>query len=103
MTKNLAVVIVTYNRCELLQQSLNALAQQTFPIDNVIVVNNASTDGITEPFLDNYPSGQVGYLTLHTIHNPENTGGAGGFSWGGSGSTEGACLSVDCKKDLASP
>ena len=82
MTKNLAVVIVTYNRCELLQQSLNALAQQTFPIDNVIVVNNASTDGITEPFLDNYPSGQVGYLTVHTIHNPENTGGAGGFYTG---------------------
>lgn len=78
MSNNLAVVIVTYNRCELLQQSLTALEKQSYPIDSVIVVNNASTDGITQAFLDNY----TGSLPLQVIHNPTNTGGAGGFHTG---------------------
>lgn len=76
--KNLAIVVVTYNRSELLQQCLQKLENQTYPIDKLIVVNNASTDGVTADFLDNYN----GSLTLTVIHNDINTGGAGGFSRG---------------------
>ena len=50
--KNLAIVVVTYNRLQLLEQCLQKLEKQTYPIDNLIVVNNASTDGITAGFLD---------------------------------------------------
>ncbi|WP_201617024.1 glycosyltransferase family 2 protein [Psychrobacter immobilis] len=76
--KNLAIVIVTYNRLELLRQCLDKLDEQTYPIDIVVVVNNASTDGITAQYLDGYK----GILPLKVIHNDINTGGAGGFYTG---------------------
>ena len=76
--KNLAIVIVTYNRLELLRQCLDKLDDQTYPIDTVVVVNNASTDGITAQYLDGYK----GILPLKVIHNDINTGGAGGFYTG---------------------
>lgn len=76
--KNLAIVIVTYNRLELLRQCLDKLHEQTYPIDTVVVVNNASTDGITAQYLDGYK----GILPLKVIHNDINTGGAGGFYTG---------------------
>lgn len=76
--KNLAIVIVTYNRLELLRLCLNKLEEQTYPPDSVIVVNNASTDGVTAQFLDKYN----GALPLIVIHHNINTGGAGGFYTG---------------------
>lgn len=78
MPETLAVVIVTYNRCELLKESLKSLEQQNYLMDKVIVVNNASTDEVTKPFLDSYQ----GSLPLFVVHNPTNTGGAGGFYTG---------------------
>lgn len=77
-TTHLAIVIVTYNRLTLLKQCLESLGKQTYPIDKIIVVNNASTDGATAEFLDNYS----GNLPLMVIHNMVNTGGAGGFYTG---------------------
>lgn len=76
--KNLAIVVVTYNRLELLQQCLQKLEKQTYPIDSLMVVNNASTDGVTAGFLNSYK----GNLPLTVIHNDMNTGGAGGFYTG---------------------
>lgn len=78
MTEKIAVVVVTYNRCELLKQSIEALEKQSLMPDSVIVINNASTDGITKDYLDNY----VGNLPLDIVHSEKNTGGAGGFSLG---------------------
>lgn len=78
INKNLAVVIVTYNRLELLSQCLDKLYEQTYTIDSIIVVNNASTDGVTAEFLDSY----IGNLPLTIIHSEVNTGGAGGFHTG---------------------
>lgn len=74
--EKLAVVIVTYNRVELLEQCLDKLEKQTYPIDAVVVVDNASTDGTAE-FLQNYTRLP---LKIHT--SQENTGGAGGFYQG---------------------
>jgi len=76
--KHLAIVIVTYNRLPLLQQCLESLSKQTYPINKVIIVNNASTDKVTADFLDGY----LGILPITVIHNPINTGGAGGFYTG---------------------
>lgn len=78
MMEKIAVVVVTYNRCELLKQSIEALEKQSLMPDGVIVINNASTDGITKDYLDNYE----GNLPLDIIHSEKNTGGAGGFSLG---------------------
>lgn len=57
-----SVIIPTYNRKELLRETLNSLAQQTYPSDRfeVIIVDDGSTDGtagITEeafPFIVRY-------------------------------------------------
>jgi len=37
--------VVTHNRRELLLECLEAVARQTQPVDRVVVVDNASSDG----------------------------------------------------------
>ena len=72
-------VIVTYNRKKLLKNTFEALLNQTYKLDSIIIVDNASTDG-TEEYLTN-----LGYLNnsmIKYIKLNENTGGAGGFNFG---------------------
>lgn len=70
-----AAVVVSFNRRELLRETLRALLAQTRPLDEIIVVDNCSTDGSREMLADEFPGLSV-YLT------DENLGGAGGFSLG---------------------
>jgi len=70
---NIAGVVVTYNRKTLLRQCLQSLRGQTRPLDEIIVVDNGSTDG-TKEWLDSQSD-------LFVIHQ-SNTGGAGGFHSG---------------------
>lgn len=74
--ETVAVVIVTYNRSELLRGCLAALAASTRAPDAVFVVDNASTDD-TRAVLEARDD-----LPLRPIHLSENTGGAGGFHTG---------------------
>ena len=76
MNESVAVVVVTYNRADLLGRMLDGLAAQTHEPDAVIVVDNASEDH-TRAVLDAHRG-----LPLQRIHLAENTGGAGGFSAG---------------------
>ncbi len=94
-------VVVTYNRKGLLLECLEALRNQTRPVDGICLLDNASTDGTPE-LLNN-----MGYLTelppqhiqepwentccisipgnsnlkspIYYIRMSENVGGAGGF------------------------
>ncbi len=66
----ITAVVVTYNRRELLIRCIEHLKKQTVRLDNIIVVNNGSTDGTAE-WLDSQTDLQV-------IHQ-ENVGGSGGF------------------------
>lgn len=68
-------VIPTYDRRDLLLETLDGLARQTQPCDAALVVDNASTDGSAEAVAHRHPS--VDVLRLAT-----NTGSAGGFSAG---------------------
>ncbi|MCW2816250.1 MAG: glycosyltransferase [Nocardioides sp.] len=77
MSETVAVVVVTYNRADLLARVLDGLAAQTCAPDLVVVVDNASTDH-TRAVLDAAPDG----LPLERIHLDDNTGGAGGFHVG---------------------
>jgi GT2 family glycosyltransferase len=43
-----AAVLVTFNRLELLKKVLNSLRIQTKKIDKIIIINNGSTDGTAE-------------------------------------------------------
>lgn len=77
VSETVAVVVVTYNRADLLVRVLDGLAAQTRVPDLVVVVDNASTDH-TRAVLDAAPAG----LPLERIHLDDNTGGAGGFHVG---------------------
>ena len=68
-------VVVTFNRRDLLLESLAAVTAQSRAPDTVIVVDNASTDGTADDVRARYPSVRLAGLT-------RNTGGAGGFAAG---------------------
>jgi rhamnopyranosyl-N-acetylglucosaminyl-diphospho-decaprenol beta-1,3/1,4-galactofuranosyltransferase len=70
---NIAAVVVTNNRMILLQEAVKALRLQSYPLNHIIIINNASTDGTGE-WLDK----QYGLLVKHQ----ENLGGSGGFYTG---------------------
>jgi GT2 family glycosyltransferase len=71
--EKVCAVVVTFNRLKLLQEVLASLALQTRPPDQILVVNNASTDGTTQ-----WLAQQPGLKVI----NQDNCGGAGGFSTG---------------------
>lgn len=68
-------VVVTWNRRDLLVESLAALAAQTLPPRHIVVVDNASTDGTGELLRREYAHLEVVFLE-------KNIGGAGGFTAG---------------------
>ena len=68
-------VVVTWNRRELLAESLRAIAAQSTPPEAVIVVDNASDDGTAAMLDRDFPDVEV-------VTARANTGGAGGFALG---------------------
>lgn len=76
------VVIVTYNRLELLKECIGCVCSQSLPFSDVILVNNCSTDGTTE-YLDAWSAARRESMTdgpvVTVLHQKENLGGAGGF------------------------
>ena len=74
--ETVAVVVVTFNRADLLRRMLEGLAALRRRPDAVIVVDNASTDH-TREVLE-----QAGNAGLLAIHEDTNLGGAGGFHLG---------------------
>ncbi|HRL48688.1 MAG TPA: glycosyltransferase [Propioniciclava sp.] len=72
---SVAVVVVSYNRKELLRDCLTSVCAQVAPQDEVIVIDNGSTDGSPELVRGEFPQ-----TTL--FETGENLGGSGGFAWG---------------------
>jgi GT2 family glycosyltransferase len=75
VSETVCAVAVTHNRCALLEECLDAVLAQTRAPDEVLVVDNASTDGTTE-LLQGY-DGRVDVLRL-----AQNEGSSGGFHAG---------------------
>ena len=73
MSRRIVAVVVTYNRLSLLAGLIERLRQVT-DCDEILVIDNASTDG-TGDWLAAQPD-----VVAHTL--PTNTGGAGGFHEG---------------------
>jgi rhamnopyranosyl-N-acetylglucosaminyl-diphospho-decaprenol beta-1,3/1,4-galactofuranosyltransferase len=73
---NIAVVVVTFNRKELLQENLDALLRQSYQPDMIYIIDNNSTDG-TSALLQS--KGFLGKKNIVYIRLSENIGGAGGF------------------------
>lgn len=72
---SVAAVVVSYNRLDYLKKCLSALEHQTHPLDEIIVVENGSSDGSADYVRSNHPG-----ITL--FETGANLGGAGGFAWG---------------------
>ncbi|HSB82299.1 MAG TPA: glycosyltransferase [Candidatus Methylomirabilis sp.] len=70
-----AAVIVTYNNAHMLRDLLGDLGAQSRPPDEIVVVDNASSDGTEHEVRVNHPSAR--YVRL-----AENTGSAGGYHEG---------------------
>jgi GT2 family glycosyltransferase len=72
---SVVAVVVTWDRRDLLVETLAALEAQTLRAGQVVVVDNACTDGTTELLREQYAH-------LEVVHLTANTGGAGGFAAG---------------------
>lgn len=72
-------LVVTYNRRELLAECLDAVLGQTSPVAELVIVDNASTDGTPELLRerDVLERPEVRYVRLD-----ENLGSSGGFAAG---------------------
>lgn len=77
---DIGVVIVTFNRVDLLKDALKCYDVQTKLPKYILVINNASTDG-TLKYLKQWEEIPSEYRKM-VIHMDINTGGSGGFYTG---------------------
>lgn len=80
--KKVTAIIATFNRLEFLKEIIEALQNQTYKIDNIVVTNNSSEDG-TEEWLNE----QTGLI----VQKQENVGSSGGQYTGMKGAMETDC------------
>lgn len=100
--ETVAANVVTYNRKKLLIECLDALEKQTYPLDAIYIIDNASTDGTPEllkekGYIKDLPSidldkpiekiysinmlskdNENKVLEIHYVRMNENTGSSGG-------------------------
>jgi GT2 family glycosyltransferase len=72
----ISVIIVTWNRAELLRQCLESLRRQTYGNFDVLVVDNASEDETAHVLRSEFAD------FVQVVRNPENRGFAGGTNAG---------------------
>ena len=77
MNHTVCAVMVTYNRLEILKQTLAHVLDQEYPPTNVIIVDNYSTDGTRE-----YLEGLLTDTRIKTIHLDKNMGAGYAISQG---------------------
>lgn len=58
---NISVVIPTYNRAKILEKSIESVLKQTLPVDEIIVVDDFSTDQ-TQKVVESFKSEKVKYV-----------------------------------------
>lgn len=71
-----SAIVVTFNRLSTLKSCLKYLFNQNYDLNNIIIINNASTDG-TKIYLNNLHNKNVIVKNMS-----KNVGGSGGFSAG---------------------
>jgi len=75
MTTSVASVTMAFNSADVLPRQMEALLRQTVPLREIVVVDNASTDGTPEMLAEKFP--QVTVLRM-----PENLGAGGALEAG---------------------
>ncbi|WP_307793073.1 glycosyltransferase family 2 protein [Microbacterium stercoris] len=72
-----AAVVVTFNRLEKLKTVIASIEAQTHPVEKLLIIDNASTDGTGE-----YLAGLSSSAPVEVVSMEKNSGGAGGFAEG---------------------
>lgn len=90
--KEVCLVIVTYDRADYLCKLLNSIQKQTYPVKEIVLVDNHSKDHTFDMildmgFTDKKESDQIvkhywGDIQTYYYYNSVNSGGAGGFALG---------------------
>ena len=75
MSPSIASVTVAYNAAKVLPRQIDALLRQNRPLQEIVVVDNASNDGTAAMLARRYPKVKV-------LEMPENLGAAGGLAAG---------------------
>ena len=75
MKTSIASVTVAYNAERILSRQMDALRRQSRPLDEIIVVDNGSTDGTEAMLIKRYPDVTV-------LRMKQNLGAAGGWAAG---------------------
>lgn len=88
--RTVCVLIVTYNRKELLHNLLIKLLEQSYPIAGIVLIDNNSNDGtsdlllnervVTSVVLDNIVKSKWNDIDVFYYKSSINTGGSGGFA-----------------------
>lgn len=76
VASKVAAVVVTFNRKLLLLECLEALLKQSYPVEQIYLIDNSSTDGTPEALLS---AGYLNHPKIEYSRLPVNSGGAGGF------------------------
>lgn len=74
---SVAILVVTYNRKELLLENIKAILGQTYSDFDLYIIDNASTDGTQEVINNTIKDKNIRYFNTGS-----NLGGAGGFAFG---------------------
>lgn len=77
MDKRIAAIVVTYNRQSYLLRCIEALRQQECDAMDILIIDNASTDGTGDTLAPLAANGVLRYYNTGA-----NLGGAGGFNYG---------------------
>lgn len=75
--KKVLIIVVTYNRKELLIECIEALLNQEYKNIEILIVDNCSTDG-TRDYINSY----IKNKDVVYKNTGKNIGGAGGFNFG---------------------
>ena len=76
-TKRVGTIVVTFNRKKMLKECIEALLKQSYDNQEILVIDNASTDGTKD-----YIKKLIDNKKVFYYNTGKNSGGAGGFNYG---------------------
>ena len=76
-TKRVGTIVVTFNRKKMLKECIEALLKQSYDNQEILVIDNASTDGTKD-----YIKKLIDHKKVFYYNTGKNSGGAGGFNYG---------------------
>ena len=100
MTATVHAAVVTFNRKDLLLECLEGVFGQTHPVQRVVVIDNASTDGTPELLRER---GLLDRPDLDYVRLDQNLGGSGGFAKAVETVREGDCEWIWLMDDDSAP